>query len=320
MGYGGYDLEVHESLTRARASLPTAQVFGQAACHPDMLPTLLRVRESRDSAAHRDSVGIVFALDVSGSMGAIPHQMATQTLPMFMSAVTTVLPDPQVLFIAFGNAYADRSPLQVGQFESEAVLIDAWLSRIHLEGGGGGVGESYDLAMLVGARFTRMDCVEKRQKKGYFFMTADERCFGAVSPSQVWALLNAPLDAQLSTTAVANELLSRFHVFVLIPDPAHIDDAGCVAFWQHFLGDRVVLVDHPEDMAVVSAVLVGITEGRLTTEAHIEDLLETQLKRVGAERDRIVRTVLPYARAFVHGSFAPPGVLGAPTQFPAFKG
>jgi hypothetical protein len=149
MGYGSYSLEAHEALIQSRTAAPSASVFSRGDCDPAMSPHGLRFRESRDSAEHPNSVGIVFALDVSGSMGEIPRQLATKTLPTFMSSVLTVLPDPQVLFIAFGNAFADRSPLQVGQFESKAELIDRWLSASHLEGGGGGLGESYDLAMYT---------------------------------------------------------------------------------------------------------------------------------------------------------------------------
>jgi hypothetical protein len=185
MGYGNYSLAAHAALIDSRATRPSAAVFTRNDCDPAMNPRGVRHREARDSAAHPGSVAIVFALDVSGSMGEIPRELATRTLPTFMKSVLTALRDPQVLFMAFGNAYADRSPLQVGQFESEAALIDRWLSATHLEGGGGGLGESYDLAMYFAARHTRLDCLEKRGKKGYFFMTGDEVPFIEVNPEQV---------------------------------------------------------------------------------------------------------------------------------------
>lgn len=55
--------------------------------------------------------------------------------------------DPQVMFMAVGDATSDRAALQVGQFESTAELMDQWLTWCFLEGGGGGTGhESYELA------------------------------------------------------------------------------------------------------------------------------------------------------------------------------
>ena len=132
MGYGSYSHEAHVAITQGRQKLPQQQVFKQTRCHPLMNPHGVKFRESRDSPEHPNSIGILFALDVSGSMGIIPQDLATATLPGFMRALTGVLPDAQVLFMAFGNAYADRSPLQVGQFETESHLVDKWLAATHL--------------------------------------------------------------------------------------------------------------------------------------------------------------------------------------------
>lgn len=125
MGYGFYSHEAHVALTRGRASLPTERVFEQRRCHPLMDPHGVRLRESRDSAAHPASLGIVFALDVTGSMGDIPVLLARAELPTFMTAILDLgVKDPQVLFLAVGDVYSDSAPLQVGQFESGAKEMD----------------------------------------------------------------------------------------------------------------------------------------------------------------------------------------------------
>ena len=80
MGYGNYSHEAHRALTTARAHLPTQQVFRQRSCHALMNPKGVTARESRDSEDHPESLGIVFALDVTGSMGAIPAM--TQMPPL----------------------------------------------------------------------------------------------------------------------------------------------------------------------------------------------------------------------------------------------
>lgn len=115
MGYANYSHETHVALTRARAELPTQQVFRQRECHPLMNPRGVRGRESRDSDAHPNSLGIAFALDVTGSMGKIPEALARRELPEFMKILATCqVADPQLLFLAVGDATCDRAPLQVG--------------------------------------------------------------------------------------------------------------------------------------------------------------------------------------------------------------
>ena len=113
MGSGNYSQTAHEALLRGRASLPTEQVFRQTQCHPLMNPKGVKLRESRDGPDHPESQGIVFALDVSGSMGEIPKIMATQQLPNFMKVLMDCqIRDPQILFMAIGNATSDAAPLQ----------------------------------------------------------------------------------------------------------------------------------------------------------------------------------------------------------------
>ena len=103
MGYGGYSFEAHRAITSARADLPTQAVFKQRECHPLMRPHGLRVRESRDSESHPHSLGIILALDVTGSMGEIPELLAKKELPGFVKLLLDHgVPDPQVLFMAVG--------------------------------------------------------------------------------------------------------------------------------------------------------------------------------------------------------------------------
>jgi hypothetical protein len=310
MGYGSYSAEAHRVLAAVNAARSQAEVFAESACHPSLNPYGVRYRESRDSAAHSNSVGIVFALDVSGSMGEIPVQLAQKTLPTFMESVTQVLPSAQVMFIAFGNAYADRSPLQVGQFESEAKLIDKWLSTIHLEGGGGGLGESYDLAMYFAARHTAMDCLAKRNKKGYFIMTGDEPPFVSLDAEQTRRVIGGDVREDIAVHHLAGELLRSFHVFFLIPDAARAAQFEVELVWRRLFHERTVILDRPEDTAVVSALLVGIQEGKLPDAASLERQLEEGFGRKGAERDRLVRIVLPYAEALTRGTFVDPEPLG----------
>jgi len=305
MGYGNYDYQAHQAATNTRAALPQEQVFRQSTVHPMMNPYGVKKRESRDSQAHPDSVSIIFALDVSGSMGSIPAQLAKETLPSFMKSVMTVLPDPQVMFLAFGNATADRSPLQVGQFESENSLMDKWLEYIHLEGGGGGLGESYDMAMYFAARHTSMDCIEKRGRRGYFFMTGDEPAFPQVSTTLVKQVIGDDLAGDIPIQEMARELEKSFQPFFLIPDKNRARQHNCERGWRDILGDSVIVLETPEDTAVASAILIGLNEGQLKDLDAVAKKLKDELGRQGEPLNRVIRAVEPFAAAIARGGERP---------------
>ena len=310
MGYGEYDLRAHEAATKARAERLPEQIFAQGQCHPTMNPYGVKVRESRDSAQHPDSVGVIFALDVSGSMGEIPVQLATKTLPSFMEGVSTVLPDAQVMFMAVGNGHTDRAPLQVGQFESEASRIDQWLERMYLEGQGGGLCESYCLAMHFAARHTAMDCLEKRGRKGYLFITGDEPPFAWLAPDVLAKVVGDTIPEKVLIHEMITEVSRSFYTFFLIPDRARADQHETGIIWSRLLHERAVVLDTPEDTALACALLVGVQEGALRSAAAIEKHASERHGRTGEARDRVVRAVLPFVEAIARGPIAPPDVLG----------
>ena len=313
MGYGLYSYEAHARATEARATTTAADLFRQAACHPSMTP-MRAIRESRDSAAHPNSVGVIFALDVSGSMGIIPQGLATKTLPGFMRAVTGVLPDAQLLFAAVGNVYADASPFQIGQFESEDAAIDGWLARIHLEGSGGGLGESYDLAMFFASRMTRVDGWEKRQHRGYLFLTGDEPPFGSVGPDIIARVFGETIDAPIAIHDMITEVCRTWHTFFLVPDATRAAQYETGEVWRLLLGARAIVLSSPDDTAIAAALLIGITEGQLRDEAALLTAAGAQLTDLDPasahiRATRIATAVTPYLGAFLSGTLGGPAIL-----------
>lgn len=310
MGYGSYSHEAHRALTLARADLPTQRVFAQRSCHPLMSPLGLRARESRDSAAHPESLAVVFALDVTGSMGAIPDALARKELPAFVKQLLDLgVADPQILFLAFGDAYTDRAPLQIGQFESEAEKMDFWLTSSFLEGEGGAHNaESYELALYVAARHTAIDCFEKRGKRGYFFMTGDELPYPFVSAAQVKALIGDPLVEDVPVAAVVDAIARLYHPFFLIPDP--VRRARCEKPWRDLMGDHVICLERPDDTCAVAAGLVALIEGKVAD----LDALARRLESAGETRERIGsvhRALTPFAATLRRDGTPAPG-LGDP--------
>jgi len=305
MGFGNYSHEAHAALTRKRANAPRQSVFKQKQCHALMNPKDVRARECRDSPEHPNSLGIVFALDVTGSMGSVPDLLARKKLPDFMRTLTECgVADPQVLFMAVGDATSDRAPLQVGQFETTGELMDQWLTWSFLEGGGGPLGEeSYELALYFAATHTAMDCFEQRKKRGLLFLTGDELPYPSVSKHQVEAIIGDRLEADISVEEVIAALEQSFDPFFLIPNGRR--RATVEPRWRALLGDHVICMQDAADTCYVAAGLTALREGLV---ANLEALVPI-LVSAGAESARIgpiMQALTPYAATLGRdGSDAP---------------
>lgn len=299
MGSGNYSIAAHEALLRGRASIPMQQVFQQAKCHPLMNPKGVRLRESRDGADHPESLGIVFALDVTGSMGEIPRIMATQQLPVFMKTLVDCrISDPQLLFMAVGDAVSDNAPLQVGQFESTAELMDQWLTWTYLEGGGGGTGqESYELGLYFLAMHSEMDCMVKRNKRGYLFMTGDETPYPTLSKHIVESVIGDQLDEDLACEEIVAELQKTYFPFFVIPDRARAK--RCERRWRDLLGDHVLCLGAPIDVCFVTAGAILLSEGRVTNMKDLTDTL-TSAGMPAGRRNHVVQSLTPFAEVVLH--------------------
>ncbi len=294
MGYGNYSHDAHRSLLDARAGKPAEQVFKQRKCHPLMDPKGVKARESRDSAEHPATLPIVFALDVTGSMGAIPKMLAAQTLPDFMNVLQRCkVKDPQLMFCAVGDATSDNAPLQVGQFESTAELMDQWLTWSFLEGGGGGTGqESYELAMYFLSQHMDMDCKTKRNRRGYLFLTGDEMPYPTLSRHIVESVTGDRLDDDVKVEEVVAHLAESFIPFFVVPTPER--RAHCEARWRQLLGDHVLCLERPEHVCHSAAGAILIQE-RIVTEPGA---LERVLVDAGASRGQIQGTLRALAPLF----------------------
>ena len=302
MGSGNYSHMAHQALLRGRTSIPAQEVFKQTQCHPLMNPKGVKIRESRDGSEHPQSMGIVFALDVTGSMGAIPKLLATQELPVFMKILLDCeIPDPQLLFMAIGDAYSDNAPLQVGQFESTAELMDQWLTWSYLEGGGGGSGEeSYELGMYFLAMHTEMDCMVKRNKRGYLFMSGDEYPYPTLPKNVVETVIGDRLDDDLSTEEIVAEVQKSFVPFFIIPDQNRAK--RCERRWRDLLGDHVLVLDAPGDICYVTAGAMLLNEGRASSIKELKKLL----KGAGLPQKResqVVQALTPFAEVVFNSRF-----------------
>jgi hypothetical protein len=234
-----------------------------------------KTRESRDSDAHPNSVAIGVVFDVTGSMGGIPVVLQKK-LPQLMGLLLRkgYVADPQVLFGAVGDYFADKVPLQIGQFES-GIEMDDDLGRLFLEGGGGGsFEESYQDALYFFARHTSIDCFEKRGKKGYLFLIGDEMPYKRASKDEIAKVVGDDLEKDLSIEAIVREARERYHVFFVIPRGAsHGADPKLRERWSGLLSpENVIMLDEPEAVCEAIGAAIGLIEGTAEEATIVADL------------------------------------------------
>lgn len=216
--------------------------------HPTMNPMNLGIREARDSENHPLSLPIIIALDFTGSMGRIPHDLIKDGLPKIVGGVIQAgIDDPQILFLGIGDHECDSAPLQVGQFESGDVELDMWLTRSYIEGGGGGNGgESYALAHYVAAYHTVTDNWEKRKQKGILITIGDEPNLRNY-PSRALKELTGNGDvASFTDVEILAKAREKWDVYHIVPG---LDTRGGLAYWRELLGSNTVWIDSPSLVA-----------------------------------------------------------------------
>lgn len=264
MGHSTYS--VSDRTTRSTSAGYTTksvdQIFEQnikRQIHEGMNPKGVVKRESRDSEAHPSTVPIQLYLDVTGSMGHIPHEMIKTGLPTLMgSLIQSGIADAALMFGAIGDHETDSFPLQIAQFESGDAELDMWLTRTYLEGGGGGnAGESYLLAWYFGAHHTSTDAFEKRGKKGFIFTIGDEPCLKNLPVSAVKGVMGETAVGQGNYSreellAAAQEKNYVYHI--------HLNHGGrhCDKAWKELLGSNLIeITDHTTLSKVMSEIILS---------------------------------------------------------------
>lgn len=258
MGGGSYSADTRMSSARAvfYASASPQQIFKEKTVNNAMNPNGVKIRESRDSKEHPNSLAIVLALDVTGSMGSIPVHLIKKGLPNVMEGIIKGgIKDPQVLFLGIGDHECDSAPLQVSQFESSDELLDHWLEKIFLEGGGGGNdGESYALAWMFAALHTSVDCWEKRQQKGKLFTIGDEPVLKTIPKSAIKEIMGADQAESYDAVQLLDMARKTYDVYhIHIKETAAGSSQKTIDGWKQILGDRLLVAKNHEDVAEIIA-------------------------------------------------------------------
>jgi hypothetical protein len=277
MGGGGYSLNARSVRSESLGYETKAvhEIFTSKKLDIAMDPAGAQLRESCDSEEHPNSVAIGLSLDLTGSMGSIPHHMVKEGLPHIMGTIIQRgIADPQLLFMGIGDHECDRAPLQVGQFESNDELLDKWLTDIYIEGGGGGNnGESYMLAWYFAARHTSIDCWNKRKQKGFLFTIGDEPVLKELPAAAQKKIMEHGQFSDVSSAVLLEEAQVTYHVYHLhVKQGSHGRSEDVMGGWKQLLGDNLIIVDDTEDIPkVIADIVASNVNTEITTAPDVEE-------------------------------------------------
>lgn len=176
------------------------------------------MRECVDSEEHPNTIPVILALDVTGSMGSAAEAVAKQ-LNDIMSNLYKNISDVEFCIMAIGDLAFDSAPIQIGQFESD-IRIAEQLEKVYFErGGGGNMYESYTAAWYMGSRHTDLDCWD-RGKKGIIITMGDEPLNPYLPKNSLSLVTGDNLQSDVETKSLYEEVTKKFDVFHIgIDDP-----------------------------------------------------------------------------------------------------
>lgn len=132
-----------------------------------------KIRECCNSEEHPNTVPVILALDVTGSMGSACKETAS-AISQIMNELYNKFKDIELMTMGVGDFECDDFPLQASQFESD-VRIAKQMDDIYIEhGGGGNEYESYTAPWWFGLYRTKLDCFDKQGRKGIIITMGDE--------------------------------------------------------------------------------------------------------------------------------------------------
>lgn len=238
-------------------------------------PQNFDLRECANSEEHPNTIPVILALDVTGSMGRACNETA-EALGVIMTELYDKFKDIEFCVMGIGDLAYDDAPVQMSQFESDVRIAEA-LDKIYMEKGGGGNGfESYTAAWYMGLKRTRLDCFDKQGRKGIIITMGDEPLNPYLPKGTLNRFVRATEERDIETTDLLNEVSRKFDVFhIAVDDPANSYRVyeGSIKRSFSILGERfkVSTIDNLSK-AIVDCISASISAARAATEEAEADM------------------------------------------------
>lgn len=224
MGSGTFSVNSYASYTKsvgATYDYDTGRVRGQSFkstyIDESLDPRKFTVRECANSEEHPNTIPVILALDVTGSMGEACGETAA-ALGIIITNLYKKFKDIEFCVMGIGDLAYDMAPVQMSQFESDVRIAEA-LDKIYMEkGGGGNTYESYTAAWYMGLYRTKLDAYDKQGRKGIIITMGDETLNPYLPVNRLNAAVNANEQMNVETTDLYAKASQKFDIFHISVD------------------------------------------------------------------------------------------------------
>lgn len=231
------------------------------------------MRECCDSDEHPNTVPVILALDVTGSMGTAASAIAKQ-LNDIMTGIYEKVKDVEFMVMAIGDLSYDSAPIQASQFESD-IRIAEQLEKVYFEAGGGGNQyESYTAAWYFGLYHTKLDCWN-RGKKGLIITMGDEMLNPYLPRQTLGRVTGDAVQSDIDTTNLYRDVLDKFEVYHIA-----VDDTR-TSYWHHkdriqkswgqLLGDHLVIANCNSLAGIIADIVAKHASQNASVAPNVDD-------------------------------------------------
>ena len=227
----------------AKTAYSAHQLYTSHWLAPELDPKNV-IRECCDSEEHPNTMPVILALDVTGSMGDASVKVAKKLNEIMTQLYEdTSVQDIEFCIMGIGDLAYDDAPIQISQFESD-VRIAEQLDKIYFEAGGGGNSfESYTSAWYMGTRHCKLDCWN-RGKKGIIITLGDEGPNPYLPSLGLSEATGDNLQADIETSELYKEAIEKYDIYhISVNDRSSSYDYHQNVFnidnrWRELLGDN----------------------------------------------------------------------------------
>ena len=214
-------------------NLSNQEMFGARTLDPMLDPKDV-MRECCDTEEHPETIPVILALDVTGSMGQAAVEVAKQ-LNIIMTKLYEKVKDVEFMVMGIGDFAYDRYPLQVSQFESD-IRIAEQLDKIYFEfGGGGNAYESYTAAWYFGLNHVKLDAWD-RGRKGIIITMGDEGVNPYLSAERIYDITGREIGKDVETEALFESVQEKYEVYHLfVNHRIYVNNGSFIKTWEKIM-------------------------------------------------------------------------------------